>query len=216
MKLQNYLIEENKNIFLENLKKNCSRILKFYLEEQRFLYRSVDQDIPIYLEKIPRENRKPSNTSVKLHDMYDKLFKRKFGWYARSEGVFASFEMNTIYGKPYLFFPFDDYKYLWSDDIGDLFTIGFYKLGIMDKQNIPKKFYDEGGTDLNIKDKYYRWILDNLDQFEDIFMKKVINTYQNNQLENAKKQEIMFKCSRYYLVNQKYEDDIILMIEENY
>jgi hypothetical protein len=59
-----------------------------------------------------------------LHDYLDEQFKKKFGWKARSEGVFCvrSKQIAYNYGNPYSVFPIGNYKYIYSNKIHDLYV----------------------------------------------------------------------------------------------
>ena len=68
------------------------------------------------LKKLtPRTDREPKDSSRKLHDMFDAYFLKKFGWKARSEGVFVwpvknvnAFESNLWN----VFYPIGDFKFI--------------------------------------------------------------------------------------------------------
>lgn len=70
-------------------------------------------------------DRTPSDVGMKIHNKYDELFYEKFGRKARSEGVFASGYKRKSYGKSYMFFPVNGYKFIWSPAIFDLYTSRF-------------------------------------------------------------------------------------------
>jgi hypothetical protein len=59
-----------------------------------------------------------------LHNKFDEEFANKFGWHARSEGVFTTTSRRTAatYGRAYIFFPTGHYEYIWSDEVDDLYT----------------------------------------------------------------------------------------------
>ena len=111
------------------------------------------------------------------HKELDKLFLEKFGWRARSEGVFAQ-ALPKYYSNPYLFFPAGSYKYVWSPKIQDL--------------------YRE-------VDNYLQWIGEELPYPEaKAKAQELVNTYISTGLSKAMKtnNEITFKCDAYYLVNR--------------
>jgi hypothetical protein len=133
----------------------------------------------------PRNDRKPTDTPVEYHELLDDKFESKFGWRARSEGVFATSDYGqaTAYGHVYLFFPIGSFKFIWSPKIRDLYME-----------------IDEIADDVR-----------SVGEDEDVIRKAVIigidhmaKTYTDSSLKMAVKSghEIMFKCNSYYLVNE--------------
>ncbi len=135
---------------------------------------------------VPRKDRYPKHTNPIDHDLLDKEFQKKFGWKARSEGVFVtSNRTNALaYGIPYICIPADSFKYIWSKEINDLYIrindIPSKELRRLSYGNIVSKY-----TDQNLKD--------------------ALNRRAGN--------EVMFKCKYYYLVHPIHWD---LMIEYGY
>jgi hypothetical protein len=43
----------------------------------------------MYQLKNIRKNRKPLDTPLQIHNYWNNLFQKKFGWKVRSEGVFV-------------------------------------------------------------------------------------------------------------------------------
>lgn len=72
-----------------------------------------------------RQDRRPQDMPIEIHNKYDELFLEKFGWKARSEGVFVAGGDRTSYGTPFFFFPVNGYKFIWSPAIFDLYTSRF-------------------------------------------------------------------------------------------
>lgn len=137
MRLYNYLNEsiekhleyynptekvELKNAW-EKIQKDCGPVLKELKNANDFLYRGMTRQ-GYFLKKKVRTNRQPLTTSKKLHQMFDMYFKGKFGWNARSNGLFVTGSSNDAasYGpKTYMIFPIGNFKYIWSPEVGDLF-----------------------------------------------------------------------------------------------
>lgn len=126
MKLKKYMKDIELSKIPDILMKDC----KPFIDEIRkgrkvgFLYRGTEKNI-LNLKKVkPRKDRKPKDMPEDLHKLFDKLFKKEFGWKARSEGTFVSgfIGIATSYGKPCLFFPIGNYKYIWSLEIEDLYS----------------------------------------------------------------------------------------------
>jgi hypothetical protein len=123
-----------------------------------------------------------------LHNELDKELNKKFGWKVRSEGVFTTSSKShaSVYGKPYIFFPDNSFKYVFNPEITDLYTelIGVGALTTTDKINI------------NI------W---------NVVKHKIIDGYQSNNLimafQNSK--EVSFKCKYYYLIHELFIRELI-------
>lgn len=179
--------EEVRDIIL----KDCKPFLK-EIKGGELLWRGSDlmKDIK---KKIPRTDRRPMDTDEVVHDYLDILFKKHHGWKARSEGVFVDPNRNSTaeYGKPSLFFPIGDFKYLWNQDVDDLTTELAHGLGFYKHQTSHLK-------DISVQE--------NID--------KLVKGYTNKRLKYASNLsiEIMFKCKSYYLVHQMYYDTLLDII----
>jgi len=128
MRLQTYITEkkEDSEKTIELIKKNCGPFLKELKQtgKKQFLYRGYETVSGTITKKRSRNDRRPRDMDETTSEYLDDLFKRKFGWFARSAGIFAiSKRGDTIeYGTPYLFFPIGKYKYIWSPSVDDLYT----------------------------------------------------------------------------------------------
>ena len=127
MKFNEYLIEnEDINKMILKIYFSCLPFLKELRKNgiKNFLYRGTNKSLKNMSMIIPRKNREPSDMRLGVHNELDNLFKKRFGWKPRSEGVFATFNYHIAneYGNPYLFFPIGEYKYIFSPKIEDLFT----------------------------------------------------------------------------------------------
>lgn len=182
MRLNNY-INESKSIedWITEIKENCSDYISAVIKTAKVpyvLYRGYNKTFGVATKLFPREDRLPKDMSIVIHSILDELFYKKFGWKPRSKGVFAtgsrSFAQN--YGKPYLFFPSNNFKFIWSNEIQDLWS----KIDIHSDGKIHYE-YD--------KKKYGK------------YLKELISTYKDTNLVSAIKNlnEIMFKCDYYYL-----------------
>ena len=135
------------------------------------------------------------STDPRLSKELDKVFKNKFGWKARSEGVFSVGDKSStfLYGRPFYFFPIGRYKYLWSTHIGDLFCDDYkFSVGRDTGNMIFSKDEVAAMEGLSTHEKEGR-----------IFERMWLKTYKNNRLGMAIRSghEIMFKCKEYYAVN---------------
>jgi len=169
-----------KEDIIKRLKKDCKPFLQEIKKAKGFLYRGSSYYVQTMRKAIPRTDRKPTDTPIKLHDQANDFFIKKFGWAGRN-GVFASHLIQALqYGRDatgtYLFFPIKEYKFIWSPEIDDFWIDLIDDVGIFDQ-------------------KYFNMML---------------KTYIDTDLSKAidLQGEIMFKCESYYLVHRKYENVI--------
>ena len=195
---------------MDDVMGNCGEYIKAAKHTGMFLYRGSKtnsyEDVS-YI--VPRTNREPKSSSIEFHDFCDKYFLKKFGWAARSGGVFAKTgHISRIYGTPYLFFPVDGFKFIWSPKVSDLFGFDWlirsrYPLRPMDVENI--KYTMVKGIFPNPKIE--------LDMDPTQALENILGTYIDDKfdLALASEFEIMFKCDGYYMVNksEKYIKEVI-------
>ena len=136
MNLHQYIVEatlsqpdRNKfEVIWKSLWKECQPFLKEIKkmggQKHHFIWRGTDNTIGDFKRVKPRKNRYPKDTPQELHEKIDSAFYQKFKWYPRSEGVFTSGSKGQAkaYGTRYLFFPVGKYKFIWSNDIDDLYS----------------------------------------------------------------------------------------------
>jgi hypothetical protein len=113
-----------------------------------------------------------------VHEELNEYFIDKFGWAARSEGLFTtgSIQFAKIYGTVFQIYPADDYQFLWSPAIQDLYM-----------EFVQEVNLDEGeDEDLAITD----------------FCLDAVSSYKDNNLVRAMKsgREIMLQCEEYAAV----------------
>jgi hypothetical protein len=215
MRLQKYIINENQedislDKILSMIKKNCKTFLK---EVDGFLYRGSNKKV-FDIEKFKtRKDRRPLGTAQEDHDKLDKLFNKKFGWKARSEGLFCAGDLSTVkqYGKVNLVFPIGDYKYVWSPKVKDL-TLYLEKEKYL-KYYKHYKRRTEGVLFTLVKHRFdeYEELLNEYGNYEyDKFLKETVNKYISKNLSDliGTKNEVSIKCNYYYLVNVLYSEDI--------
>lgn len=94
-----------------------------------FLY-SGRKDARTHFTKSVRTDRRPKDTFPDIHRDFDDRFQKKFGWPARSAGLFCTGSKTDAdsYGESYMVFPIGKYKFLWSDDVPDLYLLMARKL----------------------------------------------------------------------------------------
>ena len=124
--LREYLTE--KKILIEDIVTILERDCGPFIQELKkiksgLLYRGTKRSVPDIKKIKVRKDRKPLDTPPEVHNHLDNEFKKKFGWFARSEGVFTTpVRYDTgDYGDPYFFFPIGKYKFVWSKTVMDLF-----------------------------------------------------------------------------------------------
>jgi hypothetical protein len=132
MKFTEYIEESSKYELklygvVQSLYKNCAPFIKELKKsgENKILWRGTKKvSTRTILQVSPRQDRSPKDMEVEIHDELDERFKQKFGWMARSEGVFVTSQKASAetYGDGYIFFPVGKYEYLYNPTIGDLFS----------------------------------------------------------------------------------------------
>jgi hypothetical protein len=109
-----------------NIEKDCDHWLKEIRKNnpaKQLVYRGTSSpEDDFELIKV-RKDRRPKDMSYNWHTSLDYVFKDKFGWKPRSEGLFVGTRnMASSYGKVFIVFPVGRYKYLWSEVHSDLYT----------------------------------------------------------------------------------------------
>ena len=164
---------------LDGLNKNC-REYKRKCYKGGLLFRGVKRPVKWYKIITPRTNRRPYNTDLGVHLYLDLQFRKRFGWEARSQGVFAtgSWSETLAYGTGSIIVPFDNFKFIWNPEIRDLFA------KLPDSMGSPKS---------------EEWINDMLKGYKDTdFSAAVESGY-----------EIMIKCTQYYLINKYFLSEVL-------
>lgn len=122
-------MERNKELHLSGkdkriIEKECSQILNVYKQANTFLFRGMHSKDD-FIKKTPRTDRIPKDMDNDNHEEIDEYFKKHFGWGGRSEGVFCSSRFSTAGGygdSVYIIFPSNGFKFLWSDEVEDLYS----------------------------------------------------------------------------------------------
>jgi hypothetical protein len=218
MRLLSYINEEDysdsySDDVVPTIKKDCKYyldILKMYGDGKVFYrgYKGNDD----FLRRTPRNDRKPLSTNRKIHDILDDVFKKRFGWKVRSEGVFTSSNKYVgYYGKPYLFFPAGkNIKFVFSPIIQDLYT------DLNDYFREIPQLTDGNDVRYFLNNNDYRTIIK--------VIEKLVNDeyYQNEKFNQALvNDEVVWKCDYYYLVKydkliQEWKDGVKGFMRELY
>lgn len=207
MQFYNYLNEEYKfSQIWEILNDECSEYMsflgdmtkKYSLHEllDKLPYRGMNVNLSQgLLKKKTRKNRKPRDMPEEIHNTLGDLFKKKFGWNARTQGMFAisDFDQAVSYGRSaFPVFPSDGFKFVYSPTIQDLLTeleIQGIVMEVADTWKIAHEIEDEEDE---------RWLREKLEE--------IVNKYTNKNLEKGLKSmaEISFLCDHYYVIDTKY------------
>ena len=124
-KFYNYI---NENIFkvidTQQIINDCMPFIQdLYKNKYPFIY-SGRKSNDIIFKKSIRKNRKPMDTPEQIHNKLDDKFQQKFGIRPRSGSLFTkAFNDVGFYGNPFYVFPVGrNYRYIWSEDVSDLFV----------------------------------------------------------------------------------------------
>jgi len=200
---------------IENVKKNIHVECKPFLRASKgySLYRGMYHKGAFGKFKI-RKDRKPLDTPADVHKEFDKIFTKNFGWPARSSGLLTTGDKTVAntYGQNYQVFPIGKFRFLWSDNVHDLY--GRY-VEFMTQQGLSYA----GGGDW----KYFKDVNLKLVKSDDIYLSKeelvkhqkvvfkklsdlIKKEYSNKNLDKAieSRNEIMIDCKEYYALQEVY------------
>lgn len=207
MKFKKY-ISETKSPFkvdsdtAESIAKKLKKDCKPFLNEMKkivslnWMYRATEKQVKEIKKITPRTNRKPRNMPIEMHEKLDNMFYKRFKWKPRSEGVFTSsdiWQLESVYGNPYMFFPIGEYKYIYNPKIVDIYMTLDRNFNLSYAQ-----YYQD--FEQEKREKEEKRALEYLDI--------VIPEYTDKNLYGSYKRgvEVTFKCKSYYLVSRLYED----------
>ena len=113
--------------FWDKVSKECKPYLteiKKNNKDMKMLLRGMNERGDFTTRRV-REDRSPKDMPYEWHEAFDEWFKGEFGWNARSAGLFCTGKESIASGyndQIYYIFPIGRYKYIWSDEISDLYT----------------------------------------------------------------------------------------------
>jgi hypothetical protein len=191
MKLLKFLTEETSTEDIIRKLKGCTQILKEYDLSNAVFFRGLEVRKPDFQEKQSRlKERRPMNSRIQVHEWLNSWFMEKFGWPARN-GVFvtSSLKNSQTYGRPFVFFPENGYKYLFSTQVTDLYDF------------ISGSMVRDGKVTDEAKKLLLKWL----------------PTYGEFSLHAAlgAKVEVMFKTDKYYALSTVIPDFPDIMQELN-
>jgi hypothetical protein len=183
------------------IKKECSDIIKIYDKSNRVLYRGVTSNVKInnhVVKLTPRTDRKPKDTNMVIHKIFDDVLYKKFGWRPRSEGIFCTSNIFTSasYGNVVgIVFPKNGFDYVWSHKVNDFYS------DIIDTVEFKDIMLDILNKNKTTDIKKGEYTKEQLKYMNEI-IKNTLDEYTNDYLENAVMigNEVMIKCDYYYLL----------------
>jgi hypothetical protein len=211
MRLQQY-ITENKDMSFEEIitliMNKCQPYIKEILpiyHNDNLMYSGRKHLSSNTIIKKIRNDRKPTDTPIKIQELFDSLFKKYHGWKPRSSSIFCTGSISTAgdYGKVYMVFPMGKFKYLWNPDISDLFSdvvndpdnydirvddpdilYDFYGADIEDyiRDMGDDLYYNEYGGDPDDPD-FEQWMDDHYDDIRDSIVHRMAKENEENNAE---------------------------------
>lgn len=125
MRLLNFINEKMTDIDIDEVRKNCSEILKIYSGTNKRLYRGLYIETDNIFKTKGPEKRRPVDSSKELHAFANNGFKKVFGKNLRSQSVFCANNLHLVdnYGNVYVIFPSNNFETYWSPFIKDFYNI---------------------------------------------------------------------------------------------
>jgi len=209
---------EEKDKAIAMIKEDCKPVLKEIKKAKKLIWRGAKIQNSLITRRRTRMNRRPLNTEIEIHKILDQLFKKKFGWRARSQSITGTSNMDSalMFGdRPYLLFPIGEYDVIWRKNIGDFIQV--IPLWVED-------YFEAKAGKINIRrliEIWSRGILKGIDaddpDVEKILLVKIkkdleyeVSKCTSGKLSQALKgrHELMFKCKEYYLVEGNMQEAI--------
>lgn len=198
MRFDNYIVESDIDTIDRIIRDVDRDLLEAMVRYGRGLYRGYKEEITGLKRFVTRSERQPKDTPRYIHTVLDELFLKKFGWKARSEGVFVSCSPSTaeMYGDVSWFFPIGKYDALYSDKVMDAYS----KLGDMWRVYIHDIVKRKSPPILPVHE------LEGDKGFEE-YVKNTfpIDTYKHFDPSvlgiKGVKPEITFRCKEYYMIS---------------
>jgi len=210
MRYKQYLNESNKitdfQTILEILWNKCNPFLKDLLKGGKFtgdfLYSGRRTNKDVFVRGV-REDRSPTDMDYDLYEMFDKEFYYRFGFKARSNAIFCTGNLHTAKDyndNVYMIFPMDNYEFVYSEDIPDLYT------------HTKDEFGDESKDD---------WIEDHMDDALYKYRDAIIEDYESTYTEGSQNGHWEYfdtNDSENYILDSDIEDreDAIEELETNH
>ncbi len=203
MRLINYLNEDKLPEIVNIIKDKCKPFLKEW-DGNYFLYRGIKKHFDYEVLQV-RNDRKPKDMPLPLHNMFDNAFQKRFGWKARSNSVFCTGNQTITeeYGALFIVFPSGKYSYISSTEIEDLYVY-FTDVETLDDERFYKYFDNNLSRDYSDFGDLYNNKKDDKSFMKavELYINELVKTYKNNGLNKMIMQgnEIMIRCNEYIAV----------------
>ena len=202
MKFKQYIHEASIDNIIMLIEDDCQPFIKDWqkLNTIKWLMSGRQNQVKEIEKRAVRKDRTPVDTPKMIHQLMDDWFKKKFGVNSRSNAVFCSFNPNLVsdYGELFLIFPIGKYKAISSPVIDDVYS----KLS----RNIAEKYTDHHGI---YSARTWAMVIS---QNEEEIVKDVLDLLNKGKYMDKLKHvmgEIMVTCKDYYMVNKKYNGDLL-------
>lgn len=211
-------LQDNLTKLFKILYPNISQILKIYKDNNKFFYRGISSSENIFIYK-PRKNRKPKDTSMEGHNFFNKILNSYTNNKVnRSNATFATsnFYEADKYGNVFIIFPFNNFDYLFSNKIKDLYD--FYKKSketIYNKKIFNKKyalsFFRNGEIIIRImkNNEDVNVLFEEMKTYYRIYHKKILSKYKFDEANTKEKKiEKILYILRHEILGEKHENFI--------
>ena len=200
---------------IEDLRK-CPNNLKnrlFYHAKKDFFYHDYEDSDEYNLTLVKHKRRtKPSDTPIILHEYISKKLENKLGWNPREDTIFVhNGELSSYkygdYGENFILFPKGKYDLVWNDTTPDMYNALWERFESIKKwRGIPHMIgnptNDEEKQEL---DEMYVFLDEYAETFKDIKDYDLCKWFDSGV-------EGMLKSEAYYLIHDKFENDILQFI----
>lgn len=219
MKFQNYLIEDNKSLayYAKKIQVECKPFIKEIKGARGTLTRHQKSPNPgggskvkkvnttPVFKKTTRKDRQPLDSPFDFHILIDDWFANsKFGWRARSSGLFCWGTPFPLLASDWMVFPAGKFQYVWSPKVTDLYgnVETIFDIAMGEKRKAAQK-----GEPKEYGDPYMDRATE---EAWEAFIKNLAPTYTNKNLKKAvvSSKEIMVNCNYSYLVKQELIENI--------
>lgn len=191
--------------FLKKLKHGPYDILRD--DNGCLLFRGISSNESLITKRKRRKNREPKDTPFLNHQYLDDIFNKKFGWKARSNGIFCTGNgMQALeYGELFVIFPIGKFDILWSEAVDDLW-------GYLSGREIDHLTHKPKDTLLNdwledfderadqTKNEYLDTKIKEWEIIRTKYTKQLLKYYSSKEFDRAllSGNEIMLNCSSFY------------------
>ena len=228
MKFENYLIEDNKSLayYTKKIQAECKPFLKEIKGARGTLTRHQNtpnpggggsikkvSTVPAF-KKTTRKDRQPLDSPLDFHILIDDWFanNKKFGWRARSSGLFCWGPQFPLLASDWMVFPAGKFQYVWSPKVTDLYgeveTIFDIAKGARIRAKEPEP----------AKGKSDKYLDDATNHAWEMFEENLAPSYSNKNLKKAvvSGKEIMVNCKYSYLVKQELIENVTELLGLNW